>query len=709
MAVALTLSSSTPGRVRWRAPDLKGQPAWARLVERDLARHPGVQSASVDSRTGSVLLLTELDVAFTRTRDWVASAIHRAVAAPIEALAPVLDLPPVHQQSQALVARAGGSTPGGDPLARLLARARRHSRLANTTLGLSFLNRLFEATPPIMIGTAVDVVTRGSGSVMASLGFRTVASQLTALGGFSLLLWAVDAAVGYMQNVLASELANRVRHDLRVDLYRHLQTLDIAQIESRAVSDWMTLLDEDIRQVHRFVETGADPIVTIAANGVIVGSSFAMLAPKIGLVQLLTIPPLVAASTRMLEPIKMRHAATRAEADEVAGLLHGNVAGMTTIAAYGTEEREARRLETASERHLDRSRDAARLSAAYVPTLQMIVGGGFITTLVWGGAMVSRGQLAPGAYNVMGFTELRLLVALGSLGQGLENYTKTKVALERIFSVLDMTPQITSGPEPLLDADGDLTLDEVTFGYDADRRVLRNLSMTFPAGKTSGIVGATGAGKSTVLKMLLRFYDAQSGTVRIGGQDARDIRVEELRAAMSIVPQEVVLFSGTIRDNIAYGRPHATIDEVRDAARLAEAHAFIEALPDGYDTRIGYGGRTLSMGQRQRIVIARAVLADRPILLFDEATSALDSETEAAIQRSLRTVTEGRTTVIVAHRLSTIRHADVIYVLDDGEVRESGTHDELVAADGVYASMWRVQTGERDGAKTAPRARRKTS
>ncbi|MEZ5288641.1 MAG: ATP-binding cassette domain-containing protein [Vicinamibacterales bacterium] len=691
MAIPLELRSSLPGRVRWYAPWLRGRPAVAAAVARDLDTCPGLLTAAANAVTGSILLTTLPEIAADQTRAWLEHVIDRVLSRPAEALVADAHREPVSEAN------------GDASLGRLLARARKHGTLANATIGVSFLNRLFEATPPIMIGTAVDVVTRRSGSVLGALGLKTVSSQLVALGGFSLVLWAADAASGYLQNILASELANRVRHDLRVDLYRHLQSLDVAQIEARGVSDWMMLLDEDIRQVHRFIENGADPIVTIAANGVIVASSFAMLAPQIGLAQLVAIPPLVAASTRLLDPIQRRHAATRVEADAVAGLLHGNVAGMATIAAYGTEDREADRLDAASERHLDRSREASRMSAAYVPTLQMIVGGGFITTLLWGGALVNQGRLAAGAYNVMGFSELRLLVALGGLGMGLEAYTRTKVSLDRIFSVLDMKPAIASGEAPLADAHGDLALEDVTFGYEDDRQILRGLSMSFPARRTTGIVGATGAGKSTILKLLLRFYDVQDGTVRIGGQDVREVRLDDLRAAFGMVPQDVVLFSGSIRDNIAYARPDASLDEVRAAARMAEADAFIDALPDGYDTRIGYGARSLSTGQRQRIVIARAVLADRPILLFDEATSALDSETEASIQRSLRAFTENRTTIIVAHRLSTIRHADVIYVIDDGDVRESGTHDALVAEDGIYASLWRVQTGERPA--PAPRTR----
>ena len=308
---------------------------------------------------------------------------------------------------------------------------------------------------------------------------------------------------------------------------------------------------------------------------------------------------------------------------------------------------------------------------------------------------MSGGALSAGALDTMAYSQLRLMAALARGGVSLDNYQKTSAALERVYRTLDTAPSVASGtrPLPLAGLAGDIVFDAVVFGYDPSRPVLNGLTMRCAAGRTTGIVGATGAGKSTLLKLLLRFYDIQSGSVRIDGVDVRELRLDDLRLAIAMVSQQITLFAGTIRDNIAYARPEASIEEVIAAARIAEAHDFIEALPGGYDSRIGFGGLVLSGGERQRLAIARAVLADRPILLFDEATSSLDHATEAGIQRSLDVATRDRTTVIVAHRLSTIRHADQIYVIDDGQVREVGRHDELLKADGIYASMWKVQTG----------------
>jgi ATP-binding cassette subfamily B protein len=270
------------------------------------------------------------------------------------------------------------------------------------------------------------------------------------------------------------------------------------------------------------------------------------------------------------------------------------------------------------------------------------------------------------------------------------------VSLNRLQKVLEARPAILDGPRKLdlTKIKGDISIENVTFGYGPDRPVLRGLNMRFAAGKSTGIVGPTGAGKSTILKLLLRYYDVQSGSIRLDDTDIREYRLNDLRRAIALVPQLTFLFAGTVRENIAYANPSASLDQVRQAARVAESEEFIQALPDGYETEVGEGGYRLSGGQQQRLTIARAVLANKPILFFDEATSAVDHDTEAAIQRSLEEVTANRTTVMVAHRLSMIRHCDHIYVVDDGQVREEGSHAQLVKADGIYASMWRVQTGE---------------
>jgi ATP-binding cassette subfamily B protein len=672
--------SAVPGRARWHLPILRDRPALALACAAELERDARVTSASANALTGNLLVTFAPTTTLADVERLIPDALDVALSAPP---APLLT---------ALAPRGPDQT----SLTRLLARTAEHRPLVRKMLVSAFFNRLLDSSPPILIGTGIDIVTTGRSTVLGWLGFKSVTSQLLGLGGIGLAIWAADATFDYLHRSSAAELANIVRHELRNDLYAQLQRLDVAQIEGRDVSEWINVIEGDLSRIQSFIKDGSDPIITIVANGVALAGTALALSPALALAQLVLIPPVVIASKELLGPLRDRLIAANQDANRLSALIHGNVSSLSTIKSFGVADLEAARVAQAGERHLVSSASADTLAATYVPSLMMIVGSGFMATLVYGGMLVQRGKMAPGAYNIVGTTQLRMLSAIGHFGASLQGYQRTAVSLDRVFRVLDKQPTISSAPDavPFSSVTRGIEFDGVSFGYDADRLVLRDFNLTFPAGKTVGIVGSSGAGKSTVLKLLLRFYDVTGGAVRYDGVDVRDLRLDDLHHGIAMVSQELAVFAGTIHDNIAYARPGATDDDVRRAAEVAEAHEFIDALPDGYDTVIGHGGLALSAGQRQRLAIARVVLADRPILVFDEATSALDYQTEASVQRSLQQVTEGRTTVIVAHRLSTIRQADLIYVLDDGQVKERGRHDALIAADGIYAAMWKVQTGE---------------
>jgi ATP-binding cassette subfamily B protein len=677
-------------------PAVRGQRFLAEALAIDLEAHPQVIAVAVSPVTGSVLLCFSPDHPLSDAESWLRAALERQM-----------------QSSQATTdmdaARRVGTMPRS-PLWRLLQRTEPYRGLRRRAMAASIADGLADGIPPLLVGLTTDTVSRGSSSLLGTLGFKTASSRLLALTGVSVVFWALAAVFEYAKERTTAELANVVRHDLRNQLYQHVQVLDIATVESREVSDWMAVLNDDVNQVHSFLRQGIEPMVAIASNIVVVGASFVLMSPGLALAQLLLVPPLVFASMALLKPIRAKFIAARWDGDRINALVTGNVSGMSTISSFNAQRIEAERVEEAGARFRASIGDADRSEAVYVPTLRAIAGTGFVTTLVWGGAQVSQGTLSVGGLDTMALAQLRLLAAVARMGVSLDSYQRTAAALDRIYQTLDLTPSIVGGTRalPSRTTSGELTFDNVVFGYDPARPVLRGLSLRCPAGRTTGIVGATGVGKSTLFKLLLRFYDIQSGRVCVDGVDVRDLRLDDLREAIAMVSQQITLFAGTIHDNIAYARPDASFDEVVHAARTAEAHEFIEALPDGYEARIGFGGLTLSGGQRQRLAIARAVLANRPILLFDEATSALDHATEAALQRSLEVATRNRTTIIVAHRLSTIRHSDIIYVLEDGCVSEAGQHDELIAAGGLYASMWGVQTGDvRRGSGPNSGARRK--
>ncbi len=323
---------------------------------------------------------------------------------------------------------------------------------------------------------------------------------------------------------------------------------------------------------------------------------------------------------------------------------------------------------------------------------------GFTGTLVYGGFLALEGTtLSVGEYSVMVFLSQRLLWPLTSLGETFDQYQRAMASTNRVLDVIDTEPAILGGHErlTLTVGQGEVVFEDVTFAYEDGSHAIDGVDLRLVPGATTAVVGPTGSGKSTLVRLLLRFYDPDQGRITIDGVDISTLDLGDLRTMTGLVSQDVYLFGGSVADNIAYGRPGASRDDIVAAASAAEAHEFIKSLPEGYDTVIGERGQKLSGGQRQRLSIARAVLKDPPILLLDEATSAVDNETEAAIQRSLDRISLDRTTLVIAHRLSTVRNAEVIHVLDGGRIVESGTHDELLGHESIYAGLWAVQTGVR--------------
>jgi ATP-binding cassette subfamily B protein len=427
---------------------------------------------------------------------------------------------------------------------------------------------------------------------------------------------------------------------------------------------------------------------------VLIGGAFFAIAPSVAWLAFLPVPIIIWGSFRFQRRIEPRYAAVREQAAAINSQLANNLGGIATIKAFTAEQREVERISIESDRYREANAAAITLSSAFSPLIRVAILIGFTATLVRGGFLVLDGALEIGLYSVMVFLTQRLLWPLTRLGQTFDLYQRAMASSRRIFSVLDTEPNIHDGPDEPGPVRGSLSLSSVTFAYTEGISALSDVTIDIPAGRTTAFVGPTGSGKTTLVKLLLRFYDPATGTVALDGVDLRTLTRAGLRRSMALVSQDVFLFHGTVAENIAYGKPGASPDDVETAARTAEAHAFITSLPDGYDTIIGERGQKLSGGQRQRLSIARALVANSPILLLDEATSAVDNETEAAIQRSLARVARDRTVVVIAHRLSTIRHADRIYVISDGSVVDSGTHDALVERPGIYRSLWNVQTGE---------------
>lgn len=585
------------------------------------------------------------------------------------------------------------------PLRRLLSHTRRYRRQVILASICSMLNKVFDLAPPVLIGIAVDVVVSQENSFLAGLGIDNAVTQLWILAGISILAWGLESVFEYAYSILWRNLAQTIEHELRLEAYDHVQNLDLAFFEDRSTGGLLAILNDDINQLERFLDHGANDIIQVSTTVLVIGGIFFYIVPSVAWMALLPMPFVIWGAFYFQRKIEPRYRQVREQVSLLNSQLSNSLGGIATIKSFAAEAYEVERIRDQSEAYRHSNRRAIAISSLFIPLIRMIIVMGFIAILVYGGQLVLDGGLNVGAYSVLVFMSQRLLWPLTALGNTVDLYQRAMASTTRVLDLLDIQPQIKDGNQPLpLDSvQGELVFEDVIFEYETQNgnapTTIHNLSLGIPAGKTAAIVGPTGAGKSTVVKLLMRFYDVQGGHVRLDGHDVRQLRQANLRQAIGFVSQDVFLFHGTVRENIAYGSFDADETEIIAAAQAAEAHEFIMELPQGYDTIVGERGQKLSGGQRQRISLARAILKNPPVLILDEATSAVDNETEAAIQRSLERIAVGRTTIVIAHRLSTVRNADKIFVLDRGKLCEQGQHEDLVTADGIYAALWRVQTG----------------
>jgi ATP-binding cassette subfamily B protein len=540
---------------------------------------------------------------------------------------------------------------------------------------------------PLLIGAAVD-------SLRQSVAPRALLNY----GGLLVAVTLIQGLFSFAQRRLLVAMSRDIEFDLRSDYFGHLQTLPLSFYRESYTGDLMARATNDLQAVRMI----CGPAIMYSANTLFTafGALFLMARIHVGLslVALCALPLVVVVMRIFGQRIHILFQKVQSRFSDLSTRVQENLAGARVVRAYAVEEEEKDRFEGLNREYVERNRMLVRWSAAFHPLLQVLIGLGFVAVLWYGGSLVARGGITVGEFVAFNFFLGKLIWPMIAIGWVINLVQRGLASLGRILEILDTRAEINDAADAVAPAElrGEVRFRTLEFAYRPGEPVLREIDLLVPAGSTLAIVGRTGSGKSTLLSLLPRLLEPPADTLTIDGIDVRQMRLAALRAAIGVVPQESILFSVTVAENIAFGRPGASREEVSEAARIAGLEEDLEQLPQGLETLVGERGVTLSGGQRQRVALARAVLRRPRILLLDDCLSAVDTQTEETILENLGTVFEGRTVLLVAHRVSTVRQADQIVVLEGGRIVERGDHQELLAAGGAYAELARLQQLEEE-------------
>lgn len=558
----------------------------------------------------------------------------------------------------------------------------------------TLLNKILDFLPEMFIGMSIEIVTQKQQSMIAQYFPYPIKTQLFILASITLIAWIFESIVEYLAKYSWSMLALSIQHDVRIKLYEHIQALDLSFFDENHLGKITATLIDDVNQLERFFDRNIMELMKLIFGSLIALCVFTFISPLITLFMLLPVPIIFFVSHYFHQHLSELYAKTRAQSAIMLSHIATSIAGVLVIKSYVAEKKELQTLIEESEYYNRLNHAVIKTRSLFIPSIRTSIVIGFVSALVLGGYQVVEETLSIGLYSILVIMTQRFLWPFTELPKLTDACTRTMTSLRRIIALFYQKGKINDGNSELQQRTmrGDVEFKNVSFSYPAHINVLHEISFCIPAGSTAAFVGTTGSGKSTIAKLLLRFYDPNDGIISIDGIDIRSFTIDSLRGAIGYVNQDPFLYDTTIRENIAYGTPNSDLDDIIRASIAVNAHSFITELENGYETAVGEGGQKLSGGQKQRIAIARALVKNPPIFIFDEITSALDNETETLIQQSLETIIRKKhTTIIIAHRLKMVQSANIIFVLDKGHIVEKGTHQELLEKNGFYAGLWKSQ------------------
>jgi ATP-binding cassette, subfamily B, bacterial len=679
----IRLLSATRGRERWEVKAIGRKPTLARELEDNLLEYPGVRDVTANPVTSRVLVLYEPDTVGLHVESLLLDGLRN------------LD-------SKGLRKKKSVSS-NGSSLTRVIKLALPDRKKVAKPAILSIVGHLVG----VVLGLCfVGIFNTASGegfTFLKRVGLTSKTARIIFMTGVSMLLIAAELLTRNRRKKAWRKLALEAQHNLRRELILRIERQDMAFFDKEGTGSLIKLITEDTTQIKNFVERAGDETVELGMIIGVYGGLLAITSPGLALVTLFVLPFIVMSSRFFAGKARDRYAISGQASGAFTQMLENNLTGIADVKSFTAEQQETLRLAKADLRLADASLEAVSVSAIQAQLNFAFTNAGFFLTAAYGGHLASSGKITQGQYFLAAAMFPALVSALKDVDQVTGLYHGAVNSAEQLTAVLDAQPSIRSGPVrlPRGTVRGEIVFENVSFGYDPAVKVLKNVSFNLQAGETIAIVGPTGSGKSTLLNLILRFYDVDSGRILLDGREIRDVNLGDLRAAVSVVSQDVHLFQGSVRENLLYGNPRATDDEILEALRDAQAINLLDNLPGGMEAEVGERGQRLSGGERQRVAIARALLklfGGAAVLALDEATSQLDNETEAGLKRSLRKAASGRGVIIIAHRLSTIRSADRILVLERGEIIEEGTHETLLAGKGLYASLWQLQNEDPLGA-----------